>query len=54
MNAEGINTRILRAADYSLFLQDDWKLSQNLKGYRGCIFFGYSVLWLLEVPQTPQ
>ena len=30
LNAEGINTRILRAADYSLFLQDDWKLSQKL------------------------
>jgi hypothetical protein len=30
MNAEGINTRFLRAADYSLFLQDDWKLSQRL------------------------
>ncbi|MCA1603169.1 MAG: carboxypeptidase regulatory-like domain-containing protein, partial [Acidobacteria bacterium] len=29
-NAEGINTRFLRAADYSLFLQDDWKLSQRL------------------------
>jgi len=30
VNGEGINTRILRAADYSLFLQDDWKLSQKL------------------------
>ena len=30
MNAEGINTRFLRTADYSLFLQDDWKLSQKL------------------------
>ena len=30
LNAEGINTRFLRAADYSLFLQDDWKLSQKL------------------------
>jgi outer membrane receptor for ferrienterochelin and colicin len=30
MNAEGINTRFMRAADYSLFLQDDWKLSQKL------------------------
>jgi len=29
-NAEGINTRFLRAADYRLFLQDDWKLSQKL------------------------
>jgi hypothetical protein len=29
-NAEGINTRFLRAADYSLFLQDDWKLSEKL------------------------
>jgi len=29
-NGEGINTRSLRAADYSLFLQDDWKLSQKL------------------------
>jgi hypothetical protein len=29
-NGEGINTRFLRAADYSLFLQDDWKLSQKL------------------------
>ena len=29
-NAEGINTRFLRAADYSLFLQDDWKLSERL------------------------
>ncbi len=30
VNAEGITTRFLRAADYSLFLQDDWKLSQKL------------------------
>ena len=30
LNAEGINTRFLRAADYSLFLQDDWKVSQKL------------------------
>ena len=30
VNGEGINTRILRAADYSLFLQDDWKFSQKL------------------------
>ncbi|HJZ69686.1 MAG TPA: TonB-dependent receptor, partial [Blastocatellia bacterium] len=30
VNAEGINTRFLRAADYSLFLQDDWKLSEKL------------------------
>ena len=30
MNAEGINTRFMRAADYSLFLQDDWKLSHKL------------------------
>jgi hypothetical protein len=30
MNAEGINTRFLRTTDYSLFLQDDWKLSQKL------------------------
>jgi hypothetical protein len=29
-NGDGINTRFLRAADYSLFLQDDWKLSQKL------------------------
>ena len=29
-NGEGINTRFLRAADYSLFLQDDWKLSERL------------------------
>ena len=29
-NAEGINTRFLRTTDYSLFLQDDWKLSQKL------------------------
>jgi len=27
---EGINTRILRATDYSLFLQDDWKFSRKL------------------------
>ena len=27
---EGINTRSLRATDYSLFLQDDWKLSRKL------------------------
>jgi Carboxypeptidase regulatory-like domain/TonB-dependent Receptor Plug Domain len=27
---EGLNTRFLRAADYSTFLQDDWKLSQKL------------------------
>jgi hypothetical protein len=30
MNGEGINTRFLRTDDYSLFLQDDWKLSQKL------------------------
>jgi hypothetical protein len=30
LNAEGINTRLMRATDYSLFLQDDWKLSQKL------------------------
>ncbi len=30
LNGEGINTRFMRAADYSLFLQDDWKLSQKL------------------------
>jgi hypothetical protein len=30
VNGEGINTRFMRAADYSLFLQDDWKLSQRL------------------------
>jgi hypothetical protein len=30
VNGEGINTRFMRAADYSLFLQDDWKLSQKL------------------------
>ena len=30
MNSEGINTRLLRTADYSLFLQDDWKISQKL------------------------
>ena len=30
LNGEGINSRFLRAADYSLFLQDDWKLSQKL------------------------
>ena len=29
-NAEGITTRFLRTADYSLFLQDDWKASQKL------------------------
>lgn len=29
-NAEGITTRFLRTADYSLFLQDDWKISQKL------------------------
>ena len=29
-NAEGINTRFWRTADYSLFLQDDWKLSERL------------------------
>lgn len=28
--ADGINTRILRATDYSLFFQDDWKFSRNL------------------------
>jgi len=27
---DGINTRILRATDYSFFLQDDWKFSQKL------------------------
>ena len=30
VNGEGINTRYLRTTDYSLFLQDDWKLSQKL------------------------
>jgi hypothetical protein len=30
LNAEGINTRFMRAADYSLFLQDDWKVSPKL------------------------
>jgi len=30
VNGEGINTRSLRAADYSLFLQDDWKFSEKL------------------------
>jgi len=30
VNAEGITTRFMRAADYSLFLQDDWKISQKL------------------------
>ena len=29
-NWEGINKRFWRAADYSLFLQDDWKLSERL------------------------
>lgn len=29
-NAEGIGSRFLRAADYSLFLQNDWKLSERL------------------------
>jgi hypothetical protein len=27
---DGINTRFLRAADYSLFFQDDWKISRKL------------------------
>lgn len=27
---DGINTRILRATDYSFFFQDDWKLSRKL------------------------
>jgi hypothetical protein len=27
---DGINTRVLRATDYSFFLQDDWKFSRNL------------------------
>ncbi len=27
---DGINTRILRAADYSFFVQDDWKFSRKL------------------------
>jgi len=30
LNGEGINTRFMRASDYSLFLQDDWKFSQKL------------------------
>ncbi len=30
LNAEGINIRFLRTTDYSLFLHDDWKLSQKL------------------------
>ena len=29
-NADGINSRFMRAADYSLFLQDDWKFSPKL------------------------
>ena len=29
-NAEGINTRFMRATDYSLFFQDDWKSSPKL------------------------
>src|SRR2546422_5850171 len=29
-NGDGINSRILRATDYSLFLQDDWKFSPKL------------------------
>ncbi|HEY6046062.1 MAG TPA: TonB-dependent receptor, partial [Pyrinomonadaceae bacterium] len=29
-NAEGINSRFWRTADYSLFLQDDWKLAERL------------------------
>jgi hypothetical protein len=28
--ADGINTRNLRTADYSLFLQDDWRVSERL------------------------
>jgi hypothetical protein len=27
---DGISTRVLRAADYSFFIQDDWKLSRKL------------------------
>ncbi len=27
---DGINTRILRASDYSFFIQDDWRLSRKL------------------------
>src|SRR5207237_5834768 len=27
---DGINTRILRATDYSFFLQDDWKFSRKM------------------------
>ncbi len=30
MYGDGINTRVLRATDYSLFLQDDWKFSRKL------------------------
>jgi hypothetical protein len=29
-NNEGINSRFLRTADYSLFLQEDWKISERL------------------------
>jgi hypothetical protein len=36
VNGEGINTRFMRAADYSLFLQDDWKLSQKLTSISAC------------------
>jgi len=28
--ADGLSTRILRTADYSLFFQDDWRLSPRL------------------------
>jgi len=28
--ADGINTRLLRTADYNLFLQDDWRFSERL------------------------
>jgi hypothetical protein len=40
---DGINTRILRASDYSFFVQDDWKFSRKLA-------FNLGVRYELDLP----